>query len=78
MVMVCLTYKIDMCVLLSNWTTYTFLALMISALQISKTSPTSNLRSNLREISHYLGKEVDVKVGQKISLRQITYSQKIL
>ncbi len=33
---------------------------------------------NLREISHYLGIEVDVDVGKKISLRQTTYLKKVL
>ena len=33
---------------------------------------------NLREISHYLGMVVDVKVGEKISFWQITYLLKIL
>ena len=34
--------------------------------------------TNLGEISHYLGMEVDVEVGKKISLRQTTYLRKIL
>ncbi len=34
--------------------------------------------TNLGKISHYLGLEVDVEIGKKISLRQTTYLQKIL
>lgn len=34
--------------------------------------------TNLGEISHYLGMEIDVEVGTKISLRQTTYLMKML
>ena len=34
--------------------------------------------TNLGEISHYLGMEVDIDVGKEISLRQTTYLKKIL
>lgn len=34
--------------------------------------------TNLGEISHYLGVEVDVEIGKKFSLRQTTYLRKIL
>ena len=34
--------------------------------------------TDLGEISHYLGMEVDVEVGKQISLRQTTYLKKIL
>ena len=34
--------------------------------------------TNLGEISHYLGMEIDVEVEKKISLRQTTYLKKIL
>ncbi len=34
--------------------------------------------TNLGEISHYLGMEVDVDVGRKISWRQTTYPKKVL
>lgn len=34
--------------------------------------------TNLKEISHYLGIEIDVEIGKKHSFRQITYLKKIL
>ncbi len=34
--------------------------------------------TDLGEISHYLGMEVDVEIGKKISLQQTTYLMKIL
>ena len=34
--------------------------------------------TNLGEISHYLGMEIDVEVGKKIAFRQTTYLTKIL
>lgn len=34
--------------------------------------------TNLEKISHYIGIEVDVEIGKKISFRQTTYLKKIL